>query len=45
MKSTMQKKNGVHRDQIDNWIVQYTFKMRFIMGNNISEFAEFYKKI
>lgn len=39
LKSSMRKENGVKRTNIDNWLIQYTFKRRYIMGASKEEFA------
>lgn len=38
LKSTMRKENGVKRINIDDWLIQYTFKRRFVLGCSREEF-------
>ncbi|KKO73935.1 hypothetical protein AAJ76_1680001746 [Vairimorpha ceranae] len=38
MKSPMRKENGVRRDHIDNWLIQYTFKRRYVINKPSEEF-------
>lgn len=45
MKSSMRKENGVMRVNIDNWLNEYTFKRRYIVGANKEEFEVIFKKI
>lgn len=45
MKSTMRKENGVHRENIDDWLIQYTFKRRYVNNSSQEEFAELFIEI
>jgi len=42
MKATMKKENGVYRENIDGWLIQYTFKCRYILGKSIEDMADIY---
>lgn len=45
LKSTMRKEHGVMRENIDNWLIQYTFKRRYLLGCTREEFSEKYIEI
>ncbi|KAG0440662.1 hypothetical protein DMUE_1572 [Dictyocoela muelleri] len=45
LKGTMRKEHGVKRDNVDNWIAEYTFKRRFLMNNSREDFFEIFKEI
>lgn len=45
LKSSMRKENGVKRDKIDDWLIQYTFKRRFIMNCNREEFTTLFIEV
>ncbi|KAG0422152.1 hypothetical protein DMUE_6233 [Dictyocoela muelleri] len=38
LKSTMIKENGVKRENIDNWLKEYTFKRRYLVNSTKAEF-------
>jgi hypothetical protein len=40
LKLTMRKENVFKKANIDDWIIQYTFKRRYIMNSSREEFAE-----
>jgi len=44
-KNTMRKENGVRRNNIDRWIVQYTFKRRYTLKCSRIEFLGVYIEI
>lgn len=45
LKSSMRKENGVQRVNIDNWLIMYTFKRRYLMHCSRDEFAVIYIEI
>lgn len=45
VKSSMRKEHGVKRSNIDNWIIQYTFKRRCIIGCTREQISEIFVKI
>ena len=45
LKSTMRKENGVMRANIDEWLAEYTFKRRYIIGETREEFLKVFIEI
>lgn len=45
LKSQMRKENGVRRDNIDDWLLYYTFKRRYLINCSRDEFFEKFKEI
>ncbi|KAG0420632.1 hypothetical protein EQH57_0073 [Dictyocoela roeselum] len=45
LKGTMRKEHGVMRKNIDNWILEYTFKRRFLMNSSKEEFEDVFSEI
>lgn len=45
LKNCMRKEHGVARNKVDDWILQYTFKRRFIMKCDRHEFSMIYCEI
>lgn len=45
LKASMRKEGGVKRRDIDNWLVQYSFKRRYILNSDRETFALIYIEI
>ncbi|KAG0433954.1 hypothetical protein DMUE_5356, partial [Dictyocoela muelleri] len=45
LKSQMRKQNGVHRMNIDDWLVFYSFRRKYIIGKDGEIFAFIYIEI
>lgn len=45
LKSSMRKENGVKRVYIDRWIIQYTFRRRFLVGCSREVFCRIFTEI
>ncbi|KAG0437747.1 hypothetical protein DMUE_3510 [Dictyocoela muelleri] len=45
LKSSMRKEHGVMRKNIDSWLLEYTFRRRYLMNANGEEFFEVFKEI
>lgn len=45
LKSQMRKENGVKRENLDSWLIEYEFKRRFLMKADNYEIYEIYLKI
>lgn len=45
LKTSMRKEHGVKRDDIDDWLIQYTFKRRFLMNCDREEIKIIYSEL
>ncbi|KAG0430327.1 hypothetical protein DMUE_5676 [Dictyocoela muelleri] len=45
LKSKMRKENGVKRDNLDSWLVEYTFKRRYITNFSGEEFQNMFVEV
>ena len=45
LKSMMRKEHGVKRENIDDWLIQYSFKRRYLIGCTREEFSQIFIEI